>query len=56
MFDIVMGKVVPLSSRATALPSALVAEIERAMAPKRDGRPTSAGELAEAWMRAFDLA
>lgn len=56
MFDIVMGKVVPLSSRATALPSALVAEIERAMAPKRDGRPASAGELAEAWMRAFDLA
>jgi serine/threonine-protein kinase len=54
MFDVAMGKVVPLSSRAPHLSAALVAAIERAMAPKREARPSKATELADEWERALD--
>ena len=56
MFDVVMGKVVPLSSRVPSIAAPIAAAIERAMAPKREARPASASELAHEWTRAFELA
>jgi serine/threonine protein kinase len=53
MFDVVMGKVVPLSVRSASLSPAIVAAVEHAMAPKRDARPASASELSDEWALAF---
>jgi serine/threonine-protein kinase len=53
MFDVVMGKVVPLATRSPVLAPAIVAVIEHAMAPKREARPASASELADEWALAF---
>lgn len=53
MFDVVMGKVVPLATRSPALAPDIVAAIEHAMAPKREARPASASELSDEWARAF---
>jgi serine/threonine protein kinase len=56
MFDVAMGKVVPLATRAPALPMEIVVAIEHAMAPRRDQRPPNAESLADEWRRAFDAA
>ncbi len=49
MFDIVMGKKIPLSEAAPDVPPKVVAVVDRAMAVKRDERYGSPGELADAF-------
>jgi serine/threonine-protein kinase len=53
MFDVVMGKVVPLGARSPSLAPAILCAIEHAMAPKREARPASASELSDEWTLAF---
>lgn len=52
MFDIVMGKKIPLSEAAPDVPPKVVAVVDRAMAAKRDERYGSPGELADAFRAA----
>jgi len=52
MFDIVMGKKIPLSEAAPDVPPKVVAVVDRAMAAKRDERYGSPGELAHAFRAA----
>ncbi|MBX7192997.1 MAG: serine/threonine protein kinase [Sandaracinaceae bacterium] len=56
MFDVAMGKVVPLGSRRPELAPPVLDAIAHAMAPRRENRPASASELAREWQRAFGLA
>jgi serine/threonine-protein kinase len=52
MFDIVMGKGQPLAEAAPSTPAAVVAVVEKAMAPKRDDRYQTPAELLDAFTRA----
>jgi serine/threonine-protein kinase len=53
MFDVVMGKSVPLTEVAAGVPDAVAAVVERAMATPRDARFGSPTALAEAYARAL---
>jgi len=52
MFDIVMGKAVPLEEVAPEVPAPVVAVVHKAMASKRDERYQTPAELVEAFSRA----
>jgi len=53
MFDVAMGKVVPLATRSPKLPLAVIVAVEHAMAPRREQRPKDAAALAREWRGAF---
>jgi len=52
MYDIVMGKKIPLSDAAPDVPDAVVAVVDKAMASKRDERYARPSELAAAFRAA----
>jgi serine/threonine-protein kinase len=54
MFDVAMGKVVPLATRVPTLPENVVAAIAHAMSPRREQRPPNASALVREWRDAFD--
>jgi len=54
MFDVAMGKVVPLATRVPTLPENVVAAIAHAMSPRREQRPPNASALVREWHDAFD--
>ena len=54
MFDVAMGKVVPLATRVPTLPEDVVAAIAHAMSPRREQRPPNASALVREWRDAFD--
>lgn len=54
MFDVAMGKVVPLASRVPSLSEDVVRAVEHAMSPRREQRPESASDLLAEWRSSFD--
>ncbi len=55
MFDVAMGKVVPLASRVPSLSREVVVAIEHAMSPRREHRPADARTLVAEWSAALAL-
>lgn len=55
MFDVATGNTVPLAEAAPGLSPKIAIAVERAMAARREQRPTDAATLAREWRAAFEV-